>query len=66
MRETDNYSQHDDAEAIKQSRRLLYQLLFQLRVNARYTDSEESRALFRTSAEVVAGLARMFRKHNSH
>ncbi|MCA9904073.1 MAG: hypothetical protein KC547_09460 [Anaerolineae bacterium] len=51
---------------MKQSRRLLYQLLFQLRLNARYTDSEESRALFRTSAEVIAGLARMFRKRNLH
>lgn len=66
MRETDNNSPHDDTEAMKQSRRLLYQLLFQLRLNARYTDSEESRALFRTSAEVIAGLARMFRKRNLH
>ena len=52
----------DDALANAQTRRMLYQLITHLRRNARSTDNASNRALFLTSAEMVAGLARVFRR----
>ncbi|MCC6616372.1 MAG: hypothetical protein IT320_23060 [Anaerolineae bacterium] len=51
----------DDHSATIETRRLLYQLIAMLRRNARHANSVDNKALFDTSAEVVAGLARAFR-----